>query len=690
MALNLQVFTNAGISMLGQADAGATLTITRIVIGSGTAAQDSDLYPLTALINWQEDVTITRKQDLGGGIMLVSGVINEWDMPAGPPFQLRELGIMAYTTGAQTQKTPPGGTRAIGPAPPAPLVQPPQPKTTDSLYCVSNVYHDAPQTVTPGGTNSWAFDIQVQIDRAASVVIQIGQVTTYDCENVPTDDLVDPGWYAGRAGNVFQFKRAVAGTGIALDSTTYPDRIIIATKRLAQNVDLYVPANNPDAGPSPPPNTVFASIQAAHDYLLTFSIPADKTATIHVHELNNAVMLGPPISITHPNSSQIYIVGQPRIDKSVTKIQWVSNTQKDVFCTDVTGLVAGQYVYIALSAGYGGGCQIASVNTVAKSVRVNIWNANLGVPYSATDNNANRLSRLPTQIRLSPDPTGGLTYNIAAANGIGGITNICLIGHSNPNLAVNGDFNPYLSYAFSINNSGNLTNCMAVNARRGVSVGSGNVFMAGECIFANCGFGVTGIGTVAAYGANPNGSYIYLNGCGQAITPSPSGFAIGSIIAGDTDTEVWLNHNTYGINAGGGGTFDGGTIWMINNWRGVQCTSHSICNLGNGGYQLGVYPIGNTQDIYVQGVSYVFWDRGSFPAPPNCSPTPDTFQTTTPFNNQLGFIHIVNSTSLGMGTTEAAAAGAPFGAVAREADPSEFKFAKRAALMSGMPVESSE
>src|SRR6516164_7367707 len=174
MALNIQVFTNVGITMLGQADAGQTLTISRIVIGSGSANQDSDLYPLTALINWQEDVTITRKQDLGNGVMLVSGVINEWDMPAGPPFQLRELGIMAYTTvsvgtvGAPSL-LPPAGKPA------------PEPLTTDQLYCVSNVYHDQPQTVTPGGTNSWAFDIHVEIDRATNVIINIGQVTTYDC-----------------------------------------------------------------------------------------------------------------------------------------------------------------------------------------------------------------------------------------------------------------------------------------------------------------------------------------------------------------------------------------------------------------------------------------------------------------------------------------------------------------------------
>ena len=98
MALNLQVFTNVGISMLGQADAGQTLHVTRIVVGSGSANQDSDLYPLTQLIQWQADVTINRQQDLGNGVMLVSGTLNEWDMPAGSPFQLKELGIMAYTT----------------------------------------------------------------------------------------------------------------------------------------------------------------------------------------------------------------------------------------------------------------------------------------------------------------------------------------------------------------------------------------------------------------------------------------------------------------------------------------------------------------------------------------------------------------------------------------------------------------
>ena len=75
--LNTQVFTNIGVTMLGQADTGQVLTINRIVVGSGSASQDSDLYPLTALINWKADVTINRKQDLGNGVMLVNGVLNE-------------------------------------------------------------------------------------------------------------------------------------------------------------------------------------------------------------------------------------------------------------------------------------------------------------------------------------------------------------------------------------------------------------------------------------------------------------------------------------------------------------------------------------------------------------------------------------------------------------------------------------
>src|SRR5262245_7602985 len=153
--LSQQIFTDAGLNILAQAETGQILTITRIVVGSGVLQTENQVYPLTQLVQWQADVTITRKLFQSVGKLLVSGVLVEAHMaqaqttapgggggavthdvenialpveppePApravGAPFQLRELGIMAR----------------IGAGP-------------EQLYCASNVFTDPPDTVTPG------------------------------------------------------------------------------------------------------------------------------------------------------------------------------------------------------------------------------------------------------------------------------------------------------------------------------------------------------------------------------------------------------------------------------------------------------------------------------------------------------------------------------------------------------------
>jgi len=641
MALNIQVFTNVGITMLGQADAGQTLTISRIVIGSGSANQDSDLYPLTALINWQEDVTITRKQDLGNGVMLVSGVINEWDMPAGPPFQLRELGIMAYTTvsvgtvGAPSL-LPPAGKPA------------PEPLTTDQLYCVSNVYHDQPQTVTPGGTNSWAFDIHVEIDRATNVIINIGQVTTYDCENIPTDDTVDPGWYAGRAGNVFQFKRAVAGTGIILDQTTYPDRIIIGAAQLAHNLDLYVPANNPDAPPTPPPNTVFASIQAAHDYLLQFTIPPQYFATIHVHELNNAVISTPPINFTHPNSSQIKVIGQPPVSIAVNSITPGTGTNKIAAVGSTAGLHVGQYVgLLDCYWGYGGGCYITALG--AGQVTLNTYDQGGQPVYGKTQTGAGpRLVYLPTVIQINANPTV-ITGMFNLPFGIGLMQNICLVGDTRATAPGN-NLNNYMTYIIDGGGvGGQLVNVWTFNGRRGFNLFSGAWGLScdhpwpyvGAIIACNCGFGILGTGPITAFDRT------YVNGCTQGIVPGGAGMAVGSITTGMDYTIVYLNHNYFGINCAGG-LFLGGSYVMSCNATAVQCVTRGSITMGAAYSSLFEWNSGatadtNGQDIVAVGNSYVWYDRhGQNPAPylPRCNIATDSVATADLQTGQLSYIHM--------------------------------------------------
>lgn len=582
MSLAQQVFTDAGKSMLGRAQASETLTISKIVLGDGSASQDSDYFGRTTLFNKRMDVTITSKTDLGGGVLLVEGSFLSSAAPAA--FQLRELGIQAHI-GAEA----------------------------DRLYCASNVYTDPPDTIDPSSPSVQAFKIKLIVDRipSAQLVIQIGPTENITGENVGSS-ANGPGWFKEAVANLMRFKRAKAGAGISIVEDASGDFITIAEKQLTQNFDLYVPANNPDyvAGPN---TAVFADIQAAHDYLLQFRIPANITATIHVHELNHAIMNfgagGTSIAFSHPDSKQIALIGEARVDKAVTKIQWVSNTQKDVTCTDVTGLAVGMYVWLALSPGYGGGCQIASVNTSTKVVRVNIWNQSGKAPYNTLDTNANRLSYLPTKLQISPNPTV-LGQGISCPNGIQSIQNILVIGHSNANLSNTYDQINYLSYAFTPN-SGSLINCMAVNARRGLSGGTGAVSLSGDCVFANCGFGIVGGSQTLAY----YDAYTYINGCGQGVL-SGGTFALGSIVAGNNNTQVWLNHNLYGANITGGVGLIGGTWWVINNWTGIQATSVGSISLGAG---YGSFLLNNTIDIRAQGQSYVRYDRWELQMP-TCDP----------------------------------------------------------------------
>jgi hypothetical protein len=643
MALNIQVFTNNGINMLGQADAGQTLTVTRIVVGAGSASQDSDLYPLTQLISWKDDVTINRKQDLGGGVMLVSGVLNEWEMPAGQPFQLRELGIMAYTTAIGGTGQPPP------PAPPPPLTGPaPAPTISDSLYCVSNVYAATPQTITPGGTKSWAFDIQVEIDRATSVIIQIGTASTYDCENVPTDDTVDPGWYAGRLGNVFQFKRAVAGLGIILDQTTYSDRIIIKTAQLVQNIDLYVPANNPDAPANPPPNTVFATIQAAHDYLLQFTIPPQYHATIHVHELNHAVISTGAINFTHPNSSQINVIGEAPVSITITSITPGTAGAKVCHVPSTTGLAVGQFVAILDSYwGYGGGCYITALGT--GTVTVNTWDQGGQPVYAKTDPGGRtqppRLVYLPTVLKMSTTPSV-ITGMLNCPYGIGLFQNICAIGDPRP-VAPSNNLMNYVTYIFSVGGiGGSFTNCWAMCGRRGFNLYAGTAILScdhpwpyvGAIVSSNCAFGIIGSGVVAAFDRT------YVNGCVAGIMPSGAGYAIGSITGGMDYTIVYLNHNYTGVQ-NASGLFLGGSYVYTNNGVAFQAQTRGTITLDT------VYPSApeyngildtNGKDLIATGSSYIWYDRHGQAAPVTV-PVHDSVASGDLASSQLSFIHVQDS-----------------------------------------------
>jgi hypothetical protein len=624
MSLSQQVFTNAGIDMLGQANAGVQLTIEKIVVGNGGATGDSDIYPLTALIGWKADVAITRKIDQGNGKLLVSGALNEWEL-TGAPFQLKELGIMAHTgtlgggtTGPAEAPSPPGGVPGPAPAPT------PHVSGVSQLYCASNVYADPADTVTPGGVNQHAFDILVEIDRASDVTVIVGDPTTVDIQNEPPDASVGPGWYDQRIGNVFYIKRAVAGIGIELDDQTNTDRVVISVKTLMNDVDVYVPVNHHS---KPPGGLGFASIQEAHDYLKGFRIPSDKIARIHVDAgtFNNA----PPapgasaINFSHPDSMQIQLLGEPFIERNIAAggIQSsVPGVSKDVYLSNTSGLSVGQRIYIA-SAGSGwcGGCKINSIVTNSK-INVSIEKMDTRPNYTiAGGANVGKIRWYPTVVVWSITPSrapasGEMLLNMP--NGIGLIQNICF----------DGGFYCLTPLA------GGIVDCAIIciakpggfRTRRGISGGAGTVGLGGECCITMCDFGITGIGTMYAF------DQTYITGCGQAISPSGAGFAIGSITGNMDNTIVYLIHNQYAINVGNGASFDGGSIIFDSNDYAINCRGGATV-LMNVAYTSVIARCGS--DLVAQGMGYIQYDRWQ-QGLPNCSPAVSLVPGGPPAPNQ--------------------------------------------------------
>jgi hypothetical protein len=600
MALAQQVFTDVGIDMLGRANAGVLLTISKMVVGAGVAAVEDDIFPLTALINFKANCVIVRKTDLGGGEMLISGVLNEADL-TGPPFQLRELGIMAHT-GSNGGTREPSDVPGIGgsDAPvPVPEIVP------DSLYCASNVFADPPDTITPGGSVTHAFDLTIKIDRATNITVVIGDAGVVDCVNIPSDATVGPGWYASRVGDVFQFKRAVAGTGMELIDGG--DRVTIRQKTLQANLDLYVPTSNPNA---PSPDVAFPTIQAAHDYLLGFIIPPDKFATIHVYLGTFNHTSG--ILFSHPNSRQISLIGEPRVEKTITSVTYVNTSNKDVVVNSSSGLITGQRVYVAVCApAWSGGCKINTIT--GTTLRLSALTRSARVYSTNFTGVAWKLRYYPTVLLFTGLPV--TTPALWFPNGIKSVENICVDG---------GDCHS----CFAVESGAAvIKNVSAWNAVRGISGGAASVNIAGECSVTDCTFGITSLGPIAAF------EQLYINSCDQGVLASAPGFAIGSIQAGMDTTIVYVTRCQFAGVASTGSNLRGGSWWMSTNDTGLNCQLQSIMTMNV------AYPSlveNQTTDLFAQGMSYIQWDRRSQPAP-ICNPVAEIV------GNQNSMIHLLNT-----------------------------------------------
>lgn len=590
MSIAKQEFTNAGRSMLGRAQNGEVLHISKLVAGSGSATQPSDLWPLTQCKVEEHLFNISAKRDYGQGTMLVEGSFRSDQV--GTAFLLRELGVLAHI-----------GTEA------------------DRLYSVANVFAVQPDNVDPASPSVHTFKIKLIIDRipTANLVVQLGPTEAVLGENVGAD-TVGAGVYRDAAGNVLYFKRLVEGTGMEIVDN--PDTVYIGISTLKNNLDLYVPTNYPGISD---PKVLFASVQAAHDYLLQFIIPADKFATIHVGPTGTGLHTTGPITFSHPNSKQISLLGYPRVDKPVSVINWLDNTpsgaaigsawpnithsagHKNCALTDVSGLAVGQIVYLAgCQTGWAGGCKITAINTTTKVVTVDVPCQGTQAPYVTQSVLAGqRLSYYPS-VLVWDDPTPGQRASkhcLAFPNGINLVENI---------LAVNG------YSAFGGTESINLTNCQAYGAITGAATLNGMVILGNDFVASNCETGIGGPGQIFC-------PYMtMLNGCLLGIAPGASGNALAAINPSMTTAWMYIHHCQCAMRAWFGASVRGGHLIVQQCDLGLDVYSGSTVELGilaNGFYDNGLPA---SWDIWCRGHSYVLVKLGGGPDPARTSPIKNT------------------------------------------------------------------
>jgi hypothetical protein len=515
--------------MLGRAQNGETLTFTKIVVGSGTAGQPSDLWPLTALIAYVMDVTISSKRDFGNGTLLVEGNFRSDAAPHA--FDLKEVGVMAHC-GAEA----------------------------DRLYSVANVFLDVPVHIDPAAPIITAFKIKLIIDRIPSgdVVVQIGPSEAVTGENIGSD-TVGPGFYKESIANLQRFKRAHAGVNMVITEDPSGDFITFATNALTVDVDLYVPLSYP----SPPPGALlFPTIQAAHDFLLQYRIPADRLGKIHV--AGGRYTAGTPIQFTHPDAARIQVLGQDVIAKTVSGTITRAGTlpQLDITVPVPSGTAGIQvndvcYLYDAPSAQMEG-CGV--VNLVqANSVRIRMRIANVLPPASIAALPTTKLLIFPCQYTSTLSgagigvdaPSNG--YVFTCPNGINLIKNFALRAST-----------ALVGGAVVIYGNGGLEGILAANFSLGIGIGgSGTTYLAPMIAANGCQVGIqVGPGAVASLLAPTQWARFSYNGCtvygvwivGGSYVNSGNGsatYACSNVTGIRSDVRGWLGLANTGAPQGG-------------------------------------------------------------------------------------------------------------------------------------------
>jgi hypothetical protein len=299
-----QQLTDVGWDALSTALGGGRLTFFKMQAGSGVILNDSDIPPMTNLVQPVCDIPITKYAIEGDGQITLWGNIASAQLDTG--FTFRELGIFCAIENpvvAQGGGIPAGANiSVIGQTPEVrtnPIVPNP-PLGTSLMYSYCNSYDQSDYIPGSGESTDVVNTIQVtiKIDKAVQPIVNISVGQTFDVQNIGPSSVGAGPWSYTQA-NVAYLKRLVQGPGLLISEDT--DTITIGQKILTVDLDLYVALGNPDIAPN------FSTIQNALNWLRDYYIPTNIFARIYVQPgkwLNAATTI-----VDHPQGLQVKIIG---------------------------------------------------------------------------------------------------------------------------------------------------------------------------------------------------------------------------------------------------------------------------------------------------------------------------------------------------------------------------------------------
>src|SRR5215471_6753759 len=482
------------------------------------------------------DVNIVSVQNLGGGVLMIEGNFRSTDAPHA--FYEREVGIMAHID-----------------------------SNPDQLYSVANVFADPPNYIDPAAPTVRAYKIKLIVDRVdpADITVSISPTEAVSGVNVGSGDD-GPGVYQSTAGNILKFKRIVGGDGIEVTQDNPDDslatEITIGARQLHTNVDLYVPLTYPGITD---PTILFATVQDAHDYLLQFHIPADKTATIHVYSGHFANSV--PIQFTHPDAVRINVTGLDissrtfRGGTNMVRGGSLPNLTYALNLNDASGIAVGDLIFVhnAPQAQLEGVGRVTSIAGTTITVSMHFaMDASVIPPSSIAPLGSTRVIVFPTQ--FTSTMTGGVpVFN--CPNGIGRIKNFAICGPA---------YTPPAA---------------PVGQAIGILGGNTNSVL-DRIIFARFSIGI-GISAPTNFWPMLSG-----NDCSVAIEVGPAGtaFLMGqTVFGGNTYLRfVWSGNIVYGLWVAGGTRVTtapsgaGCNTWCTSNATGIRSDTRAWVGMGDG------------------------------------------------------------------------------------------------------------